>query len=77
MIEKTLTLSTLHVPPAPSLGSVRVANHRYGWIVFVAQDSDVPNWLAPIYKMAQENKCSLINFDADAQQVPSLETHDW
>lgn len=85
MIEKVLDLSTAHAPsPNPDFGEARYVAHSFGWIVFVQgpqgnhQELDgVPAWLIPIMMKAQNEKCILINFDMDAEEIEGLSTWDW
>jgi hypothetical protein len=82
MIEKSLTLSTAHMPShAPDFKSVRSADHEYGYILFVADVEDlaqsVPQWLRPIYSEALMHSCSTINFDCDANQESRFASYEW
>jgi len=82
MIEKALTLSTAHMPDEePDFGSIRVAPHQYGFIIFVADIDElalhVPQWLRPLYMEALNYECTLINFDADVSQDDRFKTYEW
>lgn len=80
-IEKSLALSTAHAPSSrPDFGNMRVAEHKYGWIVFVTKPDPgiyYGAWLNPILELALKENCTLINFDADADEVDGLKVYDW
>ena len=78
MFEKVLTLSTAHMPEtSPEFGTVRTAEHEYGYICFVSDQAVVPNWLKPIHDYAVEKECTLINFDRDADGVKGWREWEW
>lgn len=79
MIEKTLVLSTAHVPNYSKIyfGDIRNTTHDYGWVVFVCPDIEkckVPGWLRDIHEYALYNECSFIVFDVDAAVHPEFKT---
>jgi hypothetical protein len=89
-VEKVLVLSTSHVPDAwgkafKEFGdSIRWQEHEYGWIVWVLYylDEDelgygLPQWIRPIWRIAQSEKCSMILFDRDADEIDGVKTYDW
>ncbi len=77
--EKVLVLSTAHMPNSkPDFGDVRHEEHEHGFILFVANfEPSIPRWFRPILSEALKNKCSFINFDADAPTYDDLKTWDW
>jgi len=79
-VSNVLELSTWHLPSdCESFYPLRYANHQYGYIVWITEHSEfeVDTWLKPIVKMAVSKKCSMINFDRDADVVESLKKYDW
>lgn len=89
--EGVLAISTGHVPPPGSYrgrpgedvdfggeDGPRVLKFKHGWILFVTQDIEsCSDWLVPIMKYAVELECTLILFDADANQNPDFKEYDW
>lgn len=75
-VRPMLDLRTSHMPkPSPDFGSLRSAEHAFGWVVFVdpnTEDVMCPEWLQPILGYAVNTKCILINFDRDAVRYPEL-----
>jgi hypothetical protein len=60
----------------------RVCSHEYGWIVFVMDETpehqnEFSDEFLAIIKIAQSEKCILINFDRDAEIERSLPSFDW
>ncbi len=77
-IEKVLALSTAHMPNEdPDFGELRVLNFEYGYVVWVTEPDEVPEWIVPIVKQAYENECTLILFDRDCNEHPELKTWEW
>ena len=80
-IEKVLCLSTAHMPDTePDWGSLRVAEHYYGFIVFVTTEGPVegePEWAESVMKLAREQGCLLIEFDEANMELDSLPKWDW
>jgi len=61
-------------------GSLRVAKHEHGWIVFVPgreHAETVPEWAQPLIKYALEHDCIVVNFDRDADAVDRLPKWEW
>jgi len=79
MIEKTLTLSTAHMPcNEPDFGDLRYESHEFGYIVFFCTfSSKTPDWLRTITEYCSATNCTLINFDCDADIVPQFQAYDW
>jgi len=82
VVERVLVLSTAHMPSdAPDFGDIWFNEHESGYIVFVVDHRDAeagwPEWFYPILGLANEQECSLINFDQDAEVLDSLKTYDW
>jgi hypothetical protein len=104
VMRHVLDLSTAHVPPFddttalrqdlgvedPLENYMRVADHDFGWILFVPAKDYVYeiienvkflaqwSWLAPILKHAVDNDCLLINFDSAGPVYPgSFQTFEW
>lgn len=80
MIEKSFTISTAHAPSEhPDFGSLRVTEHEYGWIVFVAASptDDTPEWLRSIVDVALLSECTLINFDRDVHEDERFKSYNW
>lgn len=84
-IKHLMDLSTAHVPSStPDWGTLRWEEHASGWVVFV-MDLDheqimerVPKWLRPIWKIAQDSDCLIINFDQDGEVYPDFfEVYNW
>ena len=70
-IVKMLELSTAHMPcEDPGFGDIRVSEHKYGYTVFVCdyKNLDIPEWLRPILEKAVAEGCTIIHFDADAEE---------
>ncbi len=81
-IKSILDLSTSHMPSEnPDFGEVRFEAHEYGYVLWVVDDSavqsNVPEWLYPILRIARKNNCMLIVFDADASTLDGFETWQW
>jgi len=84
-IEHVLDLSTAHMPSGtPDWGKLRVAEHEYGFVVFVngglAEDEveDIePEWTRPIMRLAREYDCLLVHFDQSADVVDDLPVWKW
>lgn len=75
VIHKMLDLSTAHVPAGTvDFGNSRWVAHEYGYVVFISPE-DIPEWFEPIHRKAVENDCLLVNFDADGEESPDLETY--
>ena len=79
-----LDLSTVHMPESkPDFGNLRVAEHEFGYFVFmtgaldVEEIADMPEWIQPVMRLALEHNCIGINFDSDACEVPGLRTWEW
>jgi hypothetical protein len=74
-----LDLSTAHMPDNdPDWGEVRVAEHEWGFVAFIAPDLEgVPEWLKETFDFAIALKCGIINFDSDADIIERLPTWDW
>lgn len=78
-----LDLGTAHMPCSkPEFGTCRNVEHEYGYVVFVSGEEDqevaeIPEWLLPAYKRAQERSCILINFDRDGEVAVGLPTWEW
>jgi len=85
MISKALSLCTNHMPESsPKFGNIRSTETEYGYIVWPCIDLDsnsyleeIEDWLVPIVKFAIENKCSIIEFDADNEEMPQFITYEW
>jgi hypothetical protein len=61
-------------------GSLRVATHEHGWVVFVPGREyceDVPEWVRPLIQRALDHDCIVINFDCDAESVDDLPVWEW
>ena len=87
-IEKTLVLSTAHMPEShPDFGELRASPHEYGYIVFLLSSHPspeasgnlerAPDWIKPAILLADNNGCNYINFDRDGYKMPILPTFDW
>ena len=84
-IRNMLDLSTAHMPgPKPYFTNLRVVEHEYGFVVFVADgwlktgDALGPaRWLVPIMEKAVKHDCMVIVFDRDAGTDDDLKTYDW
>lgn len=81
-----LDLSTAHMPESdPDWGSLRVAVHEYGAVVFVLSDredldfehEDEPEWIRPAMALARKHDCLLVNFDRDGEVCEDLPTWEW
>jgi len=82
MIEKSLTLSTGHMPSTrPDFRKLRFGEHDFGYILFVAAvvdlDKEVPGWLRPIYAEALDLECTTVNFDSDASEIDRFKLYEW
>ncbi len=79
MLQSFLDLSTAHMPDNdPDWGEVRVAEHQWGFVLFIAPDIEgVPGWLKETFDFAISLGCSMINFDADADVIERLPSWDW
>jgi len=91
-IEKVLTLSTAHMPCSiPDFYDLRACEFTYGYVVWAIVDPGDDEcdsqcgdcngldktWIGPILKLAFEQKCRLILFDADADKLDGLESWEW
>jgi len=78
-IEKILALSTAHMPSTrPDFGGLRTAVFEYGVVVWVSEPGEgVPEWITPAMTQAYEAECTLVLFDADCNDDPSLQAWDW
>ena len=87
-VEKTLALSTGHVPQDMvekeaifDPGDMRCTSHQYGWIVFFSTDHQdesieaAEDWFKPILKTAFRQGCNMVMFDRDASVHPGLEEY--
>ena len=80
-----LDLSTAHMPgPEPEWGSLRVAVHEYGAVVFVHGSGEEwtdtegePKWIRPAMALARKHDCLLVNFDRDGEVCEDLPTWEW
>ena len=76
-VNNLLDVSTIHVHPSRDFGDHRVAEHEYGWILFVSDIvENEPDWLKPIIAAARERDAHFINFDADADSVEGWEEYE-
>lgn len=67
----------------------RKSNHEYGWIIFLGHPEQVEEFstaakragmskaFCDVIKYALKRKCSLIQFDRDADIIPGLPTFEW
>jgi len=87
-IKNLLEVSTAHMPDSdPDFGELSVAKGNYGyvvWVIYPGPDdngkldpSSVPGWLMEIMKIAVKEKCILISFDRDADEINELKRYDW
>ncbi|MEV6403996.1 hypothetical protein AB0M58_13760 [Streptomyces bobili] len=56
---------------------------KYGWLMYAPESSgalagegDWPEELLPIIKLARDNGCAYVLFDADAPEIDQLPTFD-
>ena len=76
-VSRVLTLSTAHVlgevaetlasPEEDIPGALKTFNHidGYGAIYYVQAGAQFPDWFEPIAKLAADNGCDFVRFDAD------------
>ncbi len=78
-VKKMIDLSTAHMPSdAPDFGDFRVVDHEHGWIVFVDDETEPPDWLVPIMVFARKDaEIMLVNFDNGADEDPAFNTYEW
>jgi hypothetical protein len=68
--------------PLPAF-PVRVAEHGYGWILFLTDELPTPEAFYPyseihrLVEFALINGCKTINLDQDADEANDLPTFDW
>lgn len=79
-----LDLSTSHMPStSPEWGGLRVVEHEYGYVVFVAGEpteealAAEPEWIRPVMLVARAADCTMVNFDQAGEQVDDLPTWEW
>lgn len=77
-IEKIISLSTAHMPStSPEWGDLRVVKHEYGFVVFVDEEADTPEWARPIMEWALAMEATLVLFDNAAAQVARFQKWSW
>ncbi len=91
MKQKTDSILTKMNNPEPAVEMprfVKVTGHHYGYILFLSNEIDFDQLkqelldkniseLLPIIRYAIKNKCYLILFDRDAEEMPMFSTFDW
>lgn len=82
MVRHHLDISTAHMPgPDPDFGdgsALEAVEHEHGFVVFVQDEHpDEPAWIRPALALARVSRCTLINFDRDADVHPALPSFDW
>jgi hypothetical protein len=79
MFEKTLTLSTAHLPSTdPNFGAHRAVEWELGYFVFVTPvTKETPAWLRPIMRLGVDARCALILFDRDGEVNSAYRAYDW
>lgn len=77
-IEKMIALSTAHMPStSPEWGDLRVVKHEYGFVVFVDEGADTPEWARPIMEWALAMEATVVLFDGGAAQVARFQKWSW
>lgn len=78
LFETTLVLSTGHMPKSqPDFGGLRTTEHEYGWVVWLSDAAEVPEWIQPALNYARISSCSMVIFDRDAPEADHLQLWDW
>lgn len=87
-IKKVLEISTAHMPgPNPCFGELSFAESDYGYLVWVMypgpddggklHSDSTPEWMMEIMKIAVKEKCTIISFDRDADEIDGLKSYRW
>lgn len=77
-VKVMLDLSTNHAPEEnPDWGDLRVVPHEYGWVVFVDNEAELPDWIKPAHHKAHSSGCMIINFDAAGDVLEDLPKWEW
>jgi len=77
-IERLVSLSTGHMPSTkPEWGDLRVVEHEYGYVVFVNEQAEAPEWCQPIMEWALAMEATLVLFDNAAPTLARFRRWEW
>lgn len=81
-IRQVLEVSTIHVPVDYDLESLEfvVASGMGCVYIYVPEPQgigEIPDWLAEVFKLANDWEVGYVCFDADGTQYEELRKYDW
>lgn len=77
-IKKLVALATAHMPSSePEWGGLRVLKDESGYVVFVDEDAEIPEWFRPVFEWAVAMEATVVLFDAWGSELSRFRKWSW